>query len=71
MADRTRVPSNARRYLNAAHFIVESARELADVDPDVLMEAIHDLSYVLAEIDPDEAHRRAQIWNDRWEDVYG
>lgn len=61
MADRTRT------FLNAAHIIVESARELADDDPDVLMEAIEDLSYVLAEIDPQEARLRAFIWNDRWE----
>lgn len=63
--------SNARTFLNAAHIIVESARGLADDDLDLLMEAIEDLSYVLAEIDPREARRRAFIWNDRWEAANG
>lgn len=59
--------SDARTFLNAAHIIVECARDLADDDPDLLFEAIEDLSYVLAEIDAQEARRRAFIWNDRWE----
>lgn len=63
--------ADARRYLNAAFTITESARELADHDPDLALEALEDLSYVLAEIDPDESTRRARIWNDRWEAVYG